>query len=225
MWTLGLETSGLIGAVALACDDVVVAERTLDTAGRRHAQTLLTEVDALLRSAALKPSDIDTVAVSLGPGSFTGLRVGVVCAKTWCYATGCHVVGIETFATVASQAPTDCECVWVISDAQRGDFFAAEYRRDGDEWSCVTPVAIVEGTAWLGERTAKERLIGPGVTRVSEAQTTAMVIRDSWSMRPSAAALALLGAKRVRGDQVDDVWKLAPIYIRPSAAEEKRSAV
>ncbi|HUQ68608.1 MAG TPA: tRNA (adenosine(37)-N6)-threonylcarbamoyltransferase complex dimerization subunit type 1 TsaB, partial [Planctomycetaceae bacterium] len=83
---LSLETSGLTGSIALDRDGVV-EQRELATAGRRHAQTLVAEMRDLLHAHGLRPADVNAVAVSIGPGSFTGLRVGVVCAKTFAYAT------------------------------------------------------------------------------------------------------------------------------------------
>jgi tRNA threonylcarbamoyladenosine biosynthesis protein TsaB len=225
MWILGIETSGQDGSVALMRDRQLFAERRLATAGRRHAQTLLKEIQDLLQAARVRPAQVDAVAVSLGPGSFTGLRVGVVCAKTWSYATGCRVVGVETFAAFASQSPADWTQTWVISDAQRGDYFAAEYRReDPGVWLRTQPAAIVEGGSWLASRTAAERIIGPGVCRIAEASTPACVVRAEWATRPSAAAIARMGRDRLSAGEADDVWTLAPIYIRPSAAEEKRAS-
>jgi tRNA threonylcarbamoyladenosine biosynthesis protein TsaB len=224
MWTLGIETSGLDGSVALARDAEVIAERRMDAQGRRHAQTLLSEIRALLQTAGIVPAEVDAVAVSLGPGSFTGLRVGVVAAKTWAYAAGCRVVGLDTHAAIAAAAPMPLRQLWVIGDAQRGDFFATEFRRgEADAWQPGAPVAIVAGEPWLAARRAEECVAGPGVLRITGGSTPATVARDEWSTRPSAAAIALLGFHRVQLGQSDDPWTLAPIYIRPSAAEEKRA--
>jgi len=223
MVTLGIETSGIAGSVALVRDGHAVAERTLAKAGRRHAQTLLAEIHELLQAAALAPSHIDAVAVSLGPGSFTGLRVGVVCAKTWAYATCRPVIGVPTFDTFAARALDDWRQIWAIGDAQRGDFFAAEYRCDEEqEWCCTTPVAIVSGHEWLAARSPSERVVGPGVCRVADEATPAQIVREPWAVEPSATIVAQLGAQRLQRGATDDVWTLAPIYIRPSAAEEKR---
>jgi tRNA threonylcarbamoyladenosine biosynthesis protein TsaB len=222
VWFLGIETSGQTGSVALFCDDELFAERQLATAGRRHAQTLLSEIQELLQAAAVPPAAVNAVAVSLGPGSFTGLRVGVVCAKTWSYATGCRIVGIETFAGFASQSPPDWSQTWVIADAQRGDYFAAEYRRDAKgEWCTTAEVAIVPGVSWLASRTPAEHIVGPGASRIAEGATPAHVVRDEWATRPSAAAIARLGRQRLLCGDADDPWTLSPVYIRPSAAEEK----
>ena len=80
MIVLGIETSGRTGSVALLRDGALVAERTTETGGRRPAQALLVELAALFEEAKLAPGDCQAVALSIGPGSFTGLRIGVVCA-------------------------------------------------------------------------------------------------------------------------------------------------
>jgi tRNA threonylcarbamoyl adenosine modification protein YeaZ len=102
MITLGIETSGRAGTIALVEGGAVVAERSLTASGRRHARTLVPELGELLRNTGHTPTEVDVVAVSIGPGSFTGLRVGVVCAKTFAYATGCRIIGIDTFLAVAT---------------------------------------------------------------------------------------------------------------------------
>lgn len=102
MITLGIETSGRAGTIALVEGGTVVAERSLTASGRRHARTLVPELGELLRKTGHTPTEVDVVAVSIGPGSFTGLRVGVVCAKTFAYATGCRIIGIDTFLAVAA---------------------------------------------------------------------------------------------------------------------------
>ena len=85
MKILAIETSGFEGSIALSENSDVLAQRELARAGRRHAQTLVLEVAELLESHSLQPDQIDVVAVSHGPGSFTGLRVGVVFAKTFAW--------------------------------------------------------------------------------------------------------------------------------------------
>jgi len=224
MNVLGLETSGLTGSIAVSCDGVL-DQRELATEGRRHAQTLVAEIHDLLQSHGLKPADIDAVAVSIGPGSFTGLRVGVVCAKTFAYATGCRVVAVDTLAAVAVQAPPDVSPVWIVSDAQRGDVFAARYtrmpaggcERDGD-------IRIVPGATWLATLSAGEIVAGPAASRLTGENVAATVLRADWAARPTAAAVIQLATSRLLSGDSDDPWTLAPLYIRPSAAEEKRAA-
>src|SRR5437764_749542 len=101
-----LDTSGRAGHVALARGDVLCARSRLDEV-RRHARDLAPVLAELLRGQGWRARDLEGVLVSLGPGSYTGLRVGVVSAKALAYAVGCPVLGVETFAAIAAQAPAE----------------------------------------------------------------------------------------------------------------------
>jgi tRNA threonylcarbamoyl adenosine modification protein YeaZ len=100
---LAVDTSGFEGSVAISEDRHVLNQRCLNAEGRRHAQMLVLEVGELLKSQRLKPADIDIVAVSIGPGSFTGLRVGVVFAKTFAWANNAKLVAVDTLQAVAQR--------------------------------------------------------------------------------------------------------------------------
>src|SRR4051812_49559549 len=102
-----LETStGSSGFVALGAGPELLGTRRLDES-RRHARDLAPAVSALLKEAGWKPRDISAVIVCRGPGSYTGLRVGLMSAKAFAYATGCALLGLDTFAAVALQAPAE----------------------------------------------------------------------------------------------------------------------
>src|SRR5262245_51139 len=114
-----IETSGRVGQVALAEGMTLRGARQLDES-RRHARDLAPAVAALLTHLDWKPAEIAAVLVSRGPGSYTGLRVGVISAQTFAYATGCAVLGISTFAAIARQAEPTAQQVAVLADAQQG---------------------------------------------------------------------------------------------------------
>lgn len=122
-----LETSQKTGLVALAEGERVLGQRRLDEA-RRHARDLVPFVRALLDEQGWKARDLDAVIVSIGPGSYTGLRVGVMSAKTLAYATGCALVGVETFAALARQAPAAAERIDVLGDAQQGKVYLQRFQ-------------------------------------------------------------------------------------------------
>src|SRR5262245_34096399 len=111
-----LETSGRTGHVALAQGEAFLGLRSLDEA-RRHARDLVPAVAGLLAEQGWQPRDLDAVVISRGPGSYTGLRVGIMSAKTLAYATGCALVAIDTFAAIAHQAPAEVQNLDVIADA------------------------------------------------------------------------------------------------------------
>src|SRR5205814_2216971 len=95
-----LETSGRAGSVALAAGESLLCTRRLDET-RRHARDLAPAVRELFHTQGWKPRDIQAVFVSRGPGSYTGLRVGITSAKVFAYATGCALVGVDTFSAIA----------------------------------------------------------------------------------------------------------------------------
>ena len=142
--TLGVETSGVTGAVALCRDGKTIESVALQQIGRRHAQTLISEVDVLLRRANLTAKQLEVVAVSIGPGSFTGLRVGVVFAKTLAYAVGCQLIAVDTFRAIAAASSQDEPEVFVVSDAQRGELFVGRY-------SCEKTRTVSASTVRIGE--------------------------------------------------------------------------
>src|SRR5436305_12105366 len=112
-----LETAGRAGWAALAEGERLRGLRRLDEA-RRHARDLAPAVADLLAAAAWKPSDLHAVAVDRGPGSYTGLRVGLISAKALSYATGCALLLLDAFAVVAEQAPPGVSRLDVLADAQ-----------------------------------------------------------------------------------------------------------
>lgn len=224
MKLLALETSGLSGSVAL-WDHGTITERSLATEGRRHAQTLIAELKTLLDERGVKLVDIDGIAVSIGPGSFTGLRVGVVAAKTLAYAVGCGVLAVDTLASFAEAASPEWSRVHVISDAQRGDLFHGEYQRDlHGHFDLTGPIRIIAGDEFVRGLAPTEIVLGPSAKRWTSQTAGPTFIHDPWSLQPSATNVATLAARKWNSGQRSDPWTLAPFYLRPSAAEEKRLA-
>ena len=127
---LAVETSGIKGSLALLQDGVVAEERSLAVEGRRNAQTLVSEAAGLLKDHDLKPADVSAVAVSFGPGSFTGLRVGITFAKTFCWANDSKLIAVDTHRALAHRVDHAEQLVTVVSDAQRGELFVSEYSID-----------------------------------------------------------------------------------------------
>lgn len=242
MLMIGLETSGFVGSLALRRDGQLLEERLLGQAGRRHAQSLVLELRELLHTHGVTPRDVQAIAVSKGPGSFTGLRVGFVCAKTFAYATGCRFVAVDTFAAIAENCPSDVNDVWVVENAQRGDFFVGRYALDNSvststrSWRLMAPVQIVAADEWLATRAASDTITGPGLTDHAGAISSARLLADDVIAKPRASSIARLGEQRlisdampsIEGGSDTDFWKAVPFYFRPSAAEEqqaKRSGV
>jgi tRNA threonylcarbamoyladenosine biosynthesis protein TsaB len=222
MLILGIETSGRAGEIALMRDETCLAERTLQQAGRRHAQTLAAEVQDLLQEFNVQPADCEAVAVSIGPGSFTGLRVGVVFAKTWAYATGCQLAAVDTFLAIAANSPADVAELAVIADAQRGDLFVGRYHRGRDDaWTCTDGVRICNAAQWMSKLQSDEIVSGPGVDKYEDQLRQVCRVLDPSARHPRAVMIARLGMQRIETGPRDAPWRLEPFYLRKSAAEEK----
>lgn len=217
---LAVETSGSLGSIAVIEGSTLLAERVLAAGGVRHAQSLVTEVDKLLRELTLKPTDIRSVAVSIGPGSFTGLRVGLVFAKTFSWLNQSHLVAVDTLRAIAQQAPAEETLVTALVDAQRGEMFAGTYRLDA-----------VSGCRHLIDRihvTAQDALpqdhilTGPGLTKLRPelAAHRRLLAESCW--QPRASTIARLGTDMVSRQEFSIPEILEPVYVRLSYAEEKR---
>lgn len=198
-----------------------VRERPLDPQ-QRTAQSLAPAIAALLGELDWPPDSLDAVAVTTGPGSFTGLRIGVTTAKTLAYATAAAVIGISTLEVIAAQSPHEARNVWSIMDAQRGDLFVGQFVRADDgrlQWARQTEVMSSE--SWRETVAAGEMVTGPGLRRLDAPLPAGVAPAPAEAWDPRAGTVALLAGNRFRQGQVDDVWALVPCYYRRSAAEEK----
>lgn len=221
MIVLGIDTSGMAGSIALMRDGVLLAERQLAQAGRRHARTLVAELANLFAECGLQTSQCEAIAISVGPGSFTGLRVGVVCAKTFAYATGCLLTPVDTFEAVAAGAPEDVSRVAVVDLAQRGELFVGEYQRAADRWERVGDITIEPAEAYAAALKTDLRVVGPGLTRLRGSLFPEEVCLPPELDTPAARHIASIGTRQLAAGHTVDCWSLEPFYLRRSAAEEK----
>ncbi|MCI0463428.1 MAG: tRNA (adenosine(37)-N6)-threonylcarbamoyltransferase complex dimerization subunit type 1 TsaB [Gemmataceae bacterium] len=217
-----LETSGRIGQVALAQGEAILVGRRLDEA-RRHARDLVPAVAELLAAQGWQPRDLEGVLVSRGPGSYTGLRVGIMSAKTLAYATGCVLLAVDTFAAIAVQAPEEAWTVDVLGDAQQNRVYVQRFARlaPGPGWQASSALAIQDFDAWLQQRPEDVWVNGPAL-RLHEGRLppgTRVVAAEHWDPQPPS--LLRIGLPRFWRGERDDVWTLEPLYLRLSAAEEK----
>jgi tRNA threonylcarbamoyladenosine biosynthesis protein TsaB len=223
MLILGIETSGLRGGIAVCRDGVCLADAALENAPRRHAQTLVTQIQATLEPLGVRIADLEAVAVSIGPGSFTGLRVGVVCGKTLAYAIGCRLAAVDTLEAIAANSPADLSVVHVIADAQRGDLFVGTYQRSSEgDWIRKDPPTIVLAREWVAALQAGDVVSGPGLAAVDRSPASATwrsLPESAWT--PSARTVAQIGARQIARGLLADCATLEPFYLRRSAAEER----
>jgi tRNA threonylcarbamoyl adenosine modification protein YeaZ len=205
MRVLALDTSTPVASLALVEDGRVVAERE-DSVSNAHGEALLPHVDALLSSVGWKPTDLARIVVGLGPGSFTGTRVGVATAKGLALALGADVVGVTSFDALAGGA----DVVAVVVDASDGLYVrigASEpfFSRAED----AAPRVAAAGPGVVAGRGALRIACGEGQTVLATAPHDV----------PHARVLAQLGLRRA----ADDVATLEPLYVRPAAVTAPRA--
>lgn len=238
MRILAIETSGATQSVAALDGGDLLVDLPLNRV-QRGAQSLAPTLAQLLRQVSWKPSDIELVAVAVGPGSFTSLRVGVTTAKTFAYAISAHVLGIGTLEIIAAQA-TDIAPggqVAVAIDAQRGDVYAALYRAGVQgsgsntqrvpgvqgELEVLQPPAIVRADQWIASLAGDMQASGPALEKLAERVPPGVRVASPDQWQPTASTLAQLAAAKHAAGERGDVWHLNPLYLRKSAAEEKIS--
>src|SRR4051812_38082739 len=130
---LAIETSGRVGSIALVDGDNVIAEEQFPH-GLKHAAEILPMIDRVCRARGWTAVDLEQLYVSVGPGSFTGLRIGVTLAKTLAFATGVKLVAVPTVRVLVENAPADAAHVIIVLDAKREQIFTARFERVGGDW-------------------------------------------------------------------------------------------
>src|SRR5947207_2286578 len=128
---IAIETSSRIGSIALADGEQILAERQFEH-GLQHAAMILPIIDSLCREQGWGPRDIEHVYVSAGPGSFTGLRIGITLAKTMALATGVTLVAVPRLRVLVENAPADARHVIIVLDAKREQIFTGRFERSAD---------------------------------------------------------------------------------------------
>jgi tRNA threonylcarbamoyladenosine biosynthesis protein TsaB len=216
-----LETSGRVGQVAVARGEALLAVRRLDEA-RRHARDLAPAVQELLAAQGWAAQELDGVIVSRGPGSYTGLRVGVMSAKALAYATGCALLAVDAYAAVAAQSPADVLCVDVLGDAQQDRVYVERFERPAGDapFRSVAPLCVRPFVEWAGLAPAP-RASGPALHGREDRLPAGVRPLPPSCWDPHPESLLRLGLERYLKGQRDDVWALEPLYLRPSSAEKQ----
>ena len=220
---LAIETAGRDGSVALATDGVVVAEANF-AGGLPHAAGLLPLIDRLMRDHAWGPADLDHVYLSAGPGSFTGLRIGVTLAKMLSLTTGVRLVAVPTLAVVVENAPAEATHAIVLLDAKRDQIFTARFERVAGSWTEREPAHLGDLPAVLRRAPRPVHLMGEGIPyhlKFVPADHAEVIVTTTDLWRPRAGVVARLGTALAAAGRFVEADQLLPTYIRKAEAEEK----
>ena len=229
MKILAFETSAKAGSVALTDGSTLLAESYQNT-GLTHSQTLLTMAEDMLKSCGLRPQDVDAVAVAEGPGSFTGVRIGVAAAKGFAWGGEKPCVGVSTLEAMALTLGVYRGYVLPVMDARRSQVYnALFYAENGKLIRKCEDRAI--SLAELGEEiknlSAPIFLVGDGsvlcYNTLKEA-VPGLVMPPEHRMHQRASGVALAAAAKLAAGAPADGAALVPNYLRLSQAERERLA-
>ncbi|PYM21764.1 MAG: tRNA (adenosine(37)-N6)-threonylcarbamoyltransferase complex dimerization subunit type 1 TsaB [Candidatus Rokuibacteriota bacterium] len=221
MRVLAVETSSLAGGVALLDGERLVAEYQLDVSVT-HSERLMSAVDRVLADARWTPRDLAGLAVAVGPGSFTGLRIAVSTVKGLALALDLPIAAVPTLDAMAAALPWAALPVCPVLDARKGEVYASLYRWDGEamrrEWDylALAPAALA---ARLDEPVL---VVGDGAGGVRSPYARAV---PPPRRLPSPACVGALGLARLRRGETVTAAALAPLYLRPSEAELRRRGI
>jgi len=225
MRLLALETATSVGSVALLDDGVVVREHS-DRVPRQHLEWLVPAVAGVLTAAGWKPADVDAVAVSTGPGSFTSLRIGIATAAMWARSRGIPVVGVPTLDALALGTQTR-GLIGAILDVRRSEVVFALFRRDGvlqrvtdDRVGSVS--SVLESLPPGPITFSGDALEHYGEAIVAMRGQAAFAPREQWY--PTATAVGQLGWERLARGEHDDLYRLHPTYSRAPTDKEGAGA-
>lgn len=221
MKVLGIESAGHVGGVALVEDGAVLAERVFEK-GMIHGREIAPAVDAVGREAGVKLSELELIAVDIGPGSYTGLRVGLAAGKALAFALGCPILGVFSLDALAEAALPHAPkgaTICAALDARWALIYGALYR-PADPPERTTDLLAMEPDAFLREVPKGAFVAGNALERhgeLFEAAGVTPAAKELW--QPRASVIARIAARRRAAGEEADVATLVPLYLRSTEAE------
>ena len=240
MLILGIDTATTVASAALVEDGKLVREAVRDPKEKpngggsvrgNHAATLLPLIDRLLKESGRGLSAVNGIAVALGPGSFTGLRIGLSTVKGLVYGSDTPVVGVPTLQVVAARVDDFDGFICPFLDARKKEVYAALFHKSGERLERIAEDAVVPAEVAIEAARARigsERclFIGDAVGAYEDMVKAILGANGRLTLgagyRSTAASAAVIGEQKLRRGESDPVGPLAPIYLRPSEAELKR---
>ena len=225
MKVLGIDTSTSCGSVGLIDDDSFIAEYLLNIPVT-HSERLLGAIELILRESRCVLEDLDGWAISLGPGSFTGLRIGVSTVKGLAFATRKPVAGVPTLDALAHLISPTPYLICPILDARKGEVYAAFYRYEkGDNLEKISPYQAIRPEELVRKIDEKVIFIGDGVRTYGDYLQKTLPSLSTFPPSPIhvlyGSIVAKLGLEFLRKGESLDLAAFTPIYVRSSEAEIK----
>jgi tRNA threonylcarbamoyladenosine biosynthesis protein TsaB len=223
MLILGIETATMQVGCAIGGHEGVRASAH-HCRGRRHAETLAPMIEFVTAQAEVELRDLGAIAVDVGPGLFTGLRVGIATAKAMAYALNVPMVGVSSLDLVAFPMRYSSRLIVAVLDARRGEVFHAQYRQVPGGLQRVSEAAVGPPEDLAGELLATGEellLVGDGARRYAEVfeEVAHVELAEPGQSYPNAGSLVQLAHAQALREEFVPHWELAPTYLRKPDAE------
>ncbi len=227
---LSIDSSGLVASAALMSDHMLVAEYTIHNK-KTHSQTLLPMISDMMKMADIEPGKLDAIAVSAGPGSFTGLRIGAATAKGLAWTLKIPIIPVSSLMGLAMNVPWAKGVVCPVMDARRNQAYYGIYRMIGGIPQIVAEPdvdsvdRVIERVNELGEAVS---FLGDGVPvfeeEIRKKLRVEWMIPEKRLIYQNASAVAELGTRLYEAGSYVAAQDFAPVYLRKSQAEREREA-
>lgn len=227
MKILAVETSTMLGGVALVDEKKGIVAETRLNVKTTHSERLMTAVHNTVQQSELSLNDVEAFAVATGPGSFTGLRIGLSTVKGLSYATGKPIILVPTLEAFVWNFPFSMYPVCLMLDARKKEVYAAVFQWVADGFTKMIPEVSVTPEKLLKELEGNVLFAGEGVLLYQELIRELMKERaffaPSDKMVPSPVNVGMFGLKKALQGEFADASQAVPFYIRKSEAEIKWS--
>jgi len=223
MKVLGIETSGFVGNIAVCDGNKVVARKSYGK-NFSHGKEIISSLESLFNEIRWESSNIDLIAVSTGPGSYTGLRVGVTCAKTLAYGLAKPVIDVPTLdVLVENVKDNNAKTICPVLDAKRKSVYACIYDKSNNESRRSTDFLIISPDGLIDILPDSTLIFGDGIAPYRDifTQKNLTIVEDEKLSIADAADVARLGLKRYEQSIRCEINALSPLYLRKSEAEER----
>ncbi|MBJ7882232.1 tRNA (adenosine(37)-N6)-threonylcarbamoyltransferase complex dimerization subunit type 1 TsaB [Gelidibacter salicanalis] len=212
-YILNIETATTNCSVSLSKEGEILILKEDYNSNYSHAESLHLFIDAVLKEAHLKPEELDAIAVSKGPGSYTGLRIGVSSAKGLCFSLDKPLISVDTLEALSHQLAIEDGCIVPMLDARRMEVYAAVYDKNHQQVRAIEAEILDEHSFKTYLETGKVYFIGNGVEKTKQIIThpNAVFIENKL---PSAKEMGALATVKYKKSDIENVAYFEPFYLK-----------
>lgn len=218
---LNLETATTNCSVSLAKDGKIIAIRENNTPNYSHAEQLHVFIEECFEEAQIKSPDLKAIAVSKGPGSYTGLRIGVSAAKGLCFALDIPLISIATLKSMAAQASAECDFIIPVLDARRMEVYSAIFNTDLIQVRETKAEIIDENSFKQYYHSKTAYILGSGAEKIQGVLSNDTILFDLTCV-PSSKEMSKLSYQKFLEKDFEDVAYFEPYYLKDFMLQNKK---